>query len=221
VTYLPDDDITKAALELVGRTGATNLEIGYDERQDRPSTWYAHAHYGDRRIAVDGHPDPGAAVQALATRLLHGGRCIGCTKLVAMSDGPVPIPARMLDDSSVDPEEEKTRGLCRWSRVGPHWVAGCGERAPAGSSREKLAQALAEADAPSSMIAAAREGRWDDYLSPHPFPQVLLIEDLRANGLEHLIDRVKDGDFDATKADSDAWAKSEAPQGPSGALKTP
>lgn len=215
---LPDDDVTTAALELVGRTGAAELEVGWLDDRPAATRWWAHAQYRGARITVEGQPGPGEALQALATRLLHGGQCTSCHKLIAMSDDPVPIPARMLDGAAVDPDQIRARGLCRWTREGKHWIRGCGDPAPAGSSREKLAQALAAAAAPADMIAAARAGRWDEYLSEHAMPQHLLLDELRANGLDHLVPRVLDGDFDATPAESDAWAASPEGQAVFGGL---
>lgn len=202
------DEASAAAIELVGRTGATGLEVGWLDNNPA-ARFYAHAQYRGARITADNHPTPEAALEALTIRLLHGGRCTSCHKIIAMSDAPVPLPQVMLDGDVVDEDTERARGLCRWNREGPHWIPGCGTPAPTGSSREKLAQALIEWDAPSNMIATARTGlRWDDYLSDQDFPIVLLVADLQANGYEELAHRAMNGEFDGTTAESKAWAQS-------------
>lgn len=48
----------------------------------------------------------------------------------------------------------------------------------------------------------------DDYKSPLATPCIQLLADLRAEGLNQLAEWHMDGVFDATRAESDAWAKS-------------
>jgi hypothetical protein len=88
----------------------------------------------------------------------------------------------------------------------------------------KLARALRAVPDPGvaeSMIARAERGYYHDYLSPLALPELALVAELRAianhpsrNGtrsrlvLLDIAQRVIDGEFDASKAESDAWAKS-------------
>ena len=85
----------------------------------------------------------------------------------------------------------------------------------------KLARALAEVPGVSrDMIQRAIDGYYHDYLSPLAMPEIQLVTDLRALAslpatprdsrllLRVLAERVIDGEFDATKAESDAWAAS-------------
>jgi hypothetical protein len=58
------------------------------------------------------------------------------------------------------------------------------------------------------MIAAAREGYYDDYKSPLAFPLSQLVADCREHGLTAIADAAMNGDYDATKEESDAWARS-------------
>lgn len=77
---------------------------------------------------------------------------------------------------------------------------------------------LAEQDMPSGqqarlvrMIQAAERGIYDDYESPLATPLNALVEDLGSLSLpeaESLIERVKAGEFDGTKEEADAWARS-------------
>lgn len=75
---------------------------------------------------------------------------------------------------------------------------------------EKLAVELEKAGL-LSMAKKAREGYYHDFLSPLPAPCLQLEDDLRKIGTpEALAIRSKhlNGEFDATKEESDAWAKS-------------
>lgn len=74
---------------------------------------------------------------------------------------------------------------------------------------ERLAVALEQADAPAAMVARAKAGYYDDYRSPLALPITQLVNDARDAGLPGIVWRAMNGDFDATKAESDAWAKSE------------
>ena len=82
-------------------------------------------------------------------------------------------------------------------------------------------QAVPDPGVSESMIARAARGYYHDYLSPLALPELALIGELRAianhpsrNGtrsrlvLLDIAQRVIDGEFDASKAESDKWAKS-------------
>ena len=79
------------------------------------------------------------------------------------------------------------------------------ERIP---TSEKLAQALEAAGAPPEMIEKARAFYYDDYKSELAMPTVQLVIDAKAHNLNVIVERAIDGDFDGTKEESDAWAKS-------------
>jgi hypothetical protein len=206
-----DEEAMVAAVELVGRTGARHFQFGFlDENAPiDKARWYAHAEYRGTRIIAEDHVGPVEAAEALAARLLHGGMCKGCGKVIAINDDPVPIPEVLIDGTRVDPEEAKRRGLCRWFREGVRWMRGCGEDAPAGSTRERLARAMAEAGVPGVAIRDARLGYYDEYMGPLPFPISTLVADLEKNGFPELAARARAGEFNATKQESDAWAASE------------
>jgi hypothetical protein len=74
---------------------------------------------------------------------------------------------------------------------------------------EKLATALEEERAPKSMVARAREGYYHDFLSPLAMPIHQLVGDARRYDLTRIAKRAMQGDFDATKEESDEWAASE------------
>ena len=77
-----------------------------------------------------------------------------------------------------------------------------------GETAQRLAEAMGAAGAPSWMVIKARSGHYGDYTSTLAFPITQLVADLEAAGLGALADRARAGDFDATKAESDAWAAS-------------
>jgi hypothetical protein len=58
----------------------------------------------------------------------------------------------------------------------------------------------------------AETGEFDDYADTHVCPITQLYTELRANGLNKFAERVKDGEFDATKEESDEWAASPSGQ---------
>lgn len=85
----------------------------------------------------------------------------------------------------------------------------------------KLAKALqAVPGIPRDLIQRAVDGYYHDYLSPLAMPEIQLVTDLRTLAalpatprdsralLRDLAQRVINGDFDATKEESDAWAAS-------------
>jgi hypothetical protein len=102
-----DEDAFHAAADLIGRTGAVSFQVGYlhDDVPAEQAGWYAHAQYRGARVTAEDHRNPVDAAEALARRLLTGGKCTKCGKLISLGDsGP---------DS------------CRWTRMGKRWEAGC------------------------------------------------------------------------------------------------
>lgn len=91
------------------------------------------------------------------------------------------------------------------------------------NSKEKLAQALEDykyslkigevQNMPfyliDEMISKAKTGYYSDYDSPLATPCIQLVEDLGKIKAYELIQLAKNGEFDATKEESDAWYKRE------------
>jgi hypothetical protein len=102
-----NEDVVRALVDLVGRTGATNLELGYlhDDVPVEQAGWWAYAQYRGARITTADHRSPTGAALALAERLLAGATC-RCTRPVTLSD----------DGAG-----------CRWRLVGDRWEPGCDE----------------------------------------------------------------------------------------------
>jgi len=105
-----DDDAVKACADLVGRTGASQFQIGFvhDNVPVEEAGWYAHAQYrGARLTTTSDYRGPAEAADALSRRILHGGNC-GCGKPTTLQDG------------------RDVRKWCRWRREGDRWVSACG-----------------------------------------------------------------------------------------------
>lgn len=77
-------------------------------------------------------------------------------------------------------------------------------------TKERLTQALIEAGAPAVMIEKAKAGEYDDYEAVDTAtPCIDLYNACKSFGLTALAERVKNGEFDATPEESDAWWERE------------
>jgi hypothetical protein len=124
-----DDDAMLAAVDLVGRTGATAFQLGYlhENKPIEEAGWYAHAQYQGTRITEEDHRGPVEAAEALARRLLNGARCNGCGKLVALSGAGAFAysDATLTDGTRWNAEDAAKASQCRWTRFGQKWKAAC------------------------------------------------------------------------------------------------
>jgi hypothetical protein len=83
-------------------------------------------------------------------------------------------------------------------------------------SSQRLTSALFELGLKDLAKRAARD-EFNDYFSPHAFPMLNLVSELNQPGIKHmhgvkrLIERVKQGEFEATEDEGVAWA--ESPEG--------
>lgn len=123
-----DEERLQDALELMPRTGARGLEVGY-LRDDVPAVeadWYAHAQYQGARIIAEHHTGPVDALEALAVKLLTGAQCVHCKGLVALTTaGALFYPSHLVDGTPFTEAEARTRPQCQWRRVGTRWIRGC------------------------------------------------------------------------------------------------
>lgn len=105
-----DEHALIAAVDLVGRSGARQFQVGYlhDNVPADQAGWYATAVYRGAKLIAENHKGPVEAAEALARRVLDGGHCAHCHKPVALGD-TVALSA------------------CRWTRHGARWVRGCEE----------------------------------------------------------------------------------------------
>lgn len=217
----PEPDLVIATTELAERCGARQFEFGC-QRKNVPveqAGWWAKATFRGAVIMVDNQASPEGALTGLAERLLTGAQCQRCGGLVALSDeGAMSYPnSARPDGKRWSRKEIEKAGQCRWRREGPRWEYGC-VRAPEGSDKqhttEKLARALEKTDdiRVKPLVWRARRGYYHDFLSPLPTPELQLVQDLRDLGMEELAQRVIDGEFDASHAESRAWSDSEEGQ---------
>lgn len=127
-----DEDVLLATIDLIGRSGAKNFEIGYLNDTGDPAfdtlgaQWWAKAQYHGARITTENHPGPIEACEALATNLLTGAKC-RCGKLVRLGAfGAIAYDnVQMADGSTWTLREAEAAGQCRWRRRGQHWRRDC------------------------------------------------------------------------------------------------
>ncbi|HWJ18665.1 hypothetical protein [Bradyrhizobium sp.] len=77
-------------------------------------------------------------------------------------------------------------------------------------TKDALASALRDAGLPL-MASRAAEGYYHDYLSPLAMPEKTLCEELTTVGTRaalELCERVKQGDYEASEEEEEAWASS-------------
>lgn len=87
-------------------------------------------------------------------------------------------------------------------------------------TRDKLAAELRKvaaisgqhADKYEAFAKRAETGEFDDYGEMHDCPITQLHNELRAAGFTKFASRVANGEFDATKEESDEWARSPSGQ---------
>lgn len=105
------DDILKAAVALVGRTGAQDLTIGYSEEHE-PPVWFAAASYRQGHEA-GGAMTPLKAVLRLLDALVDGGQCAHCKRPtgVVVELGAMPL-ADVFCWYQYDPELKTFRRGC-------------------------------------------------------------------------------------------------------------
>ncbi|HZX37997.1 MAG TPA: hypothetical protein VFF37_06625 [Streptomyces sp.] len=124
-----DEDAVMAAVELAGRSGATDFTFGYvhDDVPIEEAGWYAHAQFRGARITAEDHRGPVEACEALARRLLTGAKCAHCQGLISLSSRGAFAwkSATLIDGTPWTAEQAAAARQCRWTRIGPHWKRGC------------------------------------------------------------------------------------------------
>lgn len=72
-----------ATVELLGRTGANEFEIQYDDdrnSQTAPILWWAGANWKGHRVFSEHFPYPAQAAEDLLSRVVNGGLCTRCKR---------------------------------------------------------------------------------------------------------------------------------------------
>lgn len=212
--YEPDSLL--ALHDLAGRTGAISVEFGWNDNECpvEKVRWWARLTYPEGVSAeLTDQETYDAALAGVARRVMHGGMCRGCDRPAVVEGMPgMPHRVRLPDGSHVlhTLESLEESGICQWELKGARWERWCGDQAPAGSTRERLARALVEIRAHSMQVGAARSGRYDENLSPLAMPLVMLLEELLPYGErgQVLSKRVADGEFDTTAEENEAYWRS-------------
>lgn len=127
-----DEDLLLATVDLVGRSGAKNFEIGWLNDPGEPAyekhgpQWWIKAQYKGARLITENHPGPNEACDAFGVQILTGAKC-KCGKLVALSaSGAIAYDdVLMADGSTWTAERARKAGQCRWVRRGPRWKRYC------------------------------------------------------------------------------------------------
>jgi hypothetical protein len=75
-------------------------------------------------------------------------------------------------------------------------------------TKERLTQALREANAPDVMIEKALNGEYDDFEAVDTATPIIdLVNACRAFGLDALARRAMGGEFDGSREEAEKWAK--------------
>lgn len=119
-----DQDALDAALQLFGRCGVSEIDIGYlnDDVPITEADWYCIATFRGAKVIAEHHSGPVEACEALARRLMNGGTCTHCRKVISLS-APRDLPQ-----------------VCRWTRRGDHWERGCTDTIPEGQRDRTMIQ---------------------------------------------------------------------------------
>lgn len=111
-------DAINAAADLVARAGGKKFELGHleDDVPIHEARWWASAVFNGAKVIIDEQPAPALACELLARKLLDGGMCTHCRRVV-----------RIRPDGYVEPAWNLGKGskACGWQRVGPTWKRGC------------------------------------------------------------------------------------------------
>lgn len=97
----------QADVDLIGRAGARELEVGYldDDVPADEARWYAKAMWRGTALMYDDQPDPWTAVRLLAERVMRDAACNHCGKPISWGLA--------------------TPGHCPWEVRNQRWQVGC------------------------------------------------------------------------------------------------
>jgi hypothetical protein len=108
-----DDDRFKAALDLMRRAGAEQVQIRYSD-DELPVIWFVVACFANNKAEVDASLDPVRAALRLCERLVDGGICTHCNRPAGLE--PDQIETMPLNDLICwylyDPELKTFRRGC-------------------------------------------------------------------------------------------------------------
>lgn len=125
-----DMDRLIAAYDVIGRCGARDFEVGYDDEEPEGHQWYAEVEIqvGPERFRtekVTRQTEPVQAAEKLARRLLNGATCTHCGKVMSLVN---PIMVGVPFD------------ICAWIREGKRWERGCRDSHEEGLRQKKIVE---------------------------------------------------------------------------------
>ena len=135
------NDALTAAVDVIGRTGAMDIEIGYDDDHAEPNWWYATCRIrtpasptGWAPSTVTKQSSPVVAVEKLARRLINGGTCTHCGRVMSLAH-----------DAGVAVNAGAVMATCFWERAGKRWERGCRDFIEEGVRQEAVIEAFLKA----------------------------------------------------------------------------
>lgn len=101
------------AVEMVGRCGASEFQVGYFVDDPAPGTanWWASAKFRKGTMVTEPQMSPAHAAENLAAILRNGATCAWCGRRISWGDRP-----------------GKGAKACWWRKVGGRWERGCPRR---------------------------------------------------------------------------------------------
>lgn len=123
-----DGNAVKACADLVARAGGRSFECGHlhDGVPAEEAGWHATAVFRGVKIIAQDKASPVEACNELAARVLSGGQCQHCGKLVTLSPfGAAARDVTLMNGKTWTAAEQAKAGLCYWQRDGARWERGC------------------------------------------------------------------------------------------------
>lgn len=77
-----DVQVTLAIIDLIGRSGATDVEMGFLS-DDEPYLAWAKANFRGHRIYAENHANMDFALMDVARRVVHVGQCVDCGRTIS------------------------------------------------------------------------------------------------------------------------------------------
>lgn len=90
-----DDPRYVAAVDLIGRTGASEFKVGYTDEDAPPVVWYAAAKWGPH-WQVAGALSPLSAMFRLLELVMDGGTCMHCKRPSGFEPSTDPMPLNQM-----------------------------------------------------------------------------------------------------------------------------
>lgn len=96
-----------AGIEVLGRSGVTEVEIAYDDDLPGPASvlWWCGGNWRGQRKFSEHFPYPAQAVEDLLGRVLNGGTCVKCGKTTVLGVEVGGYCCFMLEAAEIDDDQ--------------------------------------------------------------------------------------------------------------------